>query len=517
MKRNALYPFMFSLVLVIGIMLGFLIRGRSHQQISFVNRSAPDKVDEILNYIRYRYVDTVDIDKIYQDAIDEIFNDLDPHSAYIPADILRNVNESLRGDFEGIGIEFNVLDDTIIVVSTLKGGPSEALGILSGDKIITINDSLVAGIQISNADVVRLLKGPKGSSVNVGIKRFTSDTLIHYNITRDRVEVSSILAHYMVDSTIGYIRISQFGANTAREFHNALNELDTLGMQQLIIDLRDNGGGYLDAATDIADELLDDDKLIVYTEGRSYPRKNFYASRKGLFEKGDLVLLVNEGTASASEILSGAVQDWGRGTIIGRRTYGKGLVQDQIMLEDSSAMRLTIARYYTPNGKCIQRPYNKGVDAYNRDYMERLIDIYQTHDTAGSDTISWGIEPDIKLRADTLEVLGMIRQLNNRGIIQQYAYRFYGMHTDAYGRYKDPGDFDWRYQMKDQVYQGFVSFNTYTHSPVKQANLWKYQKEFRLALKGFIARQIFYTNGYYYFFNQLDPEYNAAVNYLKSK
>ena len=517
MKRNAFYPFMFSIVLVIGVLLGFVIRGRSHQKTSFAYRVGTDKVDEILNYIRYRYVDTVDIDKIYQDAIDEIFNDLDPHSAYIPANILRDVNESLRGDFEGIGIEFNILDDTIIVVSTLKGGPSEALGILSGDKIININDSLVAGRKISNADVVRLLKGPKNSAVLVGIQRFTSDTLIHYNIIRDRVEVSSILAHYMVDDSIAYIRISQFGGNTANEFHDALEDLDTLGMKKLIIDLRDNGGGYLDAATDIADELLNDDKLIVYTEGRSYPRKNFYAKRKGLFESGDLVLLVNEGTASASEILSGAVQDWGRGEIIGRRTYGKGLVQDQILLHDSSAMRLTIARYYTPNGRCIQRPYNKGVDEYNKDYMERLIGIYQTHDTTNIDTISWGIEPDIKLRADTLEVLGMIRELNNRGIIQQYAYRFYGMHTDAYGRYLSPGDFDWRYQMKDQVYQGFISFNKYTHSPVSKKELIKYEKEFRLALKGFIARQIFYTNGYYYFFNQLDPEYNAAVSYLKSK
>jgi len=229
-----------------------------------------------------------------------------------------------------------------------------------------------------------------------------------------------------------------------------------------------------------------------------------------------LVVLVNEGTASASEILAGAIHDWDRGTIMGRRTYGKGLVQDQITLQDNSAIRLTIARYYTPSGKCIQRPYSNGVEEYNQEYLERLYETYEAHDTAVADTVEWGIKPDIILPVDTAKVLKLISQLNVRGIIQQYAYRYYGMHTHAYGRYKSPADFDQRYSMPETVYEGFVSFNKYTRSPVSQKDLWKYEEAFRKVIKGFVARNIFYTNGYFYFFNQLDAEYRAALDYLEN-
>jgi carboxyl-terminal processing protease len=296
------------------------------------------------------------MDELEEKTINEMLTNLDPHSVYIPAKDLQQANEQLEGNFEGIGVEFNILNDTIMVVSAINGGPSQILGIQAGDRIIKVDTQVVAGVGIKNEQVFKLLRGPKDSKVNVVIYRPDANKKIPYTIKRNTIPIHSVDVSMMLNNETGYIKVSRFAANTHEEFVKALNQLKLQGLQNLVVDLRGNPGGYLTAATEISDELLNDNKMIVYTSGRKQPRNEYKASRDGLFEKGKLVVLIDEGSASASEIVSGAIQDWDRGIIIGRRSFGKGLVQEPFELRDGSAIRLTIARYYTPSGRCIQKP-----------------------------------------------------------------------------------------------------------------------------------------------------------------
>lgn len=502
-------PFAFAVMLVFGVILGFFIRGSSSGKPSVLMPKDTDKIKEILRYVNNRYVDSVDSDILFEDAVNEIFKHLDPHSVYISAAELQAVNESLRGEFDGIGIEFNLVDDTIMVVSPLAGGPSEEVGIVSGDKIIMVEDSLVAGINISNTGVMKLLKGRKGTKVKISVMRVGEEELLDFVIRRDKIVISSILAAYMMDDVVGYIRISQFSRSTAEEFRNALKFLTNNGMEKLIIDLRDNGGGYLDASTKVADELLDDNKLIVYTEGRAYLRENKLARKDGLFEEGDLCILINEGSASASEIVAGAIQDWNRGTIIGRRSYGKGLVQDQIKLEDGSAIRLTIARYYTPKGRSIQRSYTNGVDNYHEEYVSRLVEEYENNDTSvNNDSISWGIMPEVYLPVDTTANLLATRRLLAKGLIQTFAYSLYSNDPEEFSQYVSPNDFRQNYELDQSDLAQFIADN---QQHVKY-DIEKASSMVEVAIKAYIARQLFYLDGYYPIINGLDPEVRAAYN-----
>lgn len=330
------------------------------------------KVAAVLTYIENFYVDDVDDNKLSEDAVKAILETLDPHSAYLSEQEVQDANEPLEGNFDGIGISFNMMTDTLYVIETISGGPSERVGIMPGDRIIQVNDSSIAGVKMPDKEIKKRLRGKKGTKVNVKVLRRGYPELINFRITRDRIPIVSIDAAYMVTPNTGYIRLSRFGAQTGQEFRDACKKLQEEGMNGLILDLEGNGGGYLGAAIEIANDFLDRNQLIVYTEGANQARQTAGSDGKGVLKKGKLVVLINEGSASASEIVSGAIQDWDRGLIVGRRSFGKGLVQKQFPLPDGSMIRLTVAHYYTPTGRSIQRPYEKGnQEAYAMDYYAR--------------------------------------------------------------------------------------------------------------------------------------------------
>ena len=330
------------------------------------------KATQTLGMIDYFYVDTTDLNKICEKGIEAMLKELDPHSVFIDKDEVAKMNEPLVGNFDGIGVSFQLLDDTIHVVDVISGGPSEKVGVLAGDKIVKVDDMPATGDTIKNDWVFKHLRGKKGTNVSVSVIRGKSKTPIVFEIKRDKIPINSIDTWFMIDKEIGYIRLNRFAQSSNEEMVQAITELQSEGMQSLILDLRGNGGGYLNVAVDICDQFLSGDKLIVYTKGAKSPRQELKAQKKGLFEQGRLVIMVDESSASASEILSGAVQDWDRGVIVGRRTFGKGLVQRPFDMYDGSQIRLTTSRYYTPSGRCIQKPYDAGVEEYQMDYYNRL-------------------------------------------------------------------------------------------------------------------------------------------------
>lgn len=373
-KNNSLQPFIYGTLLAIGVIVGYLLSGNIGSTSNLQSTDKGSKLFELIDYVNNNYVDEVNNDSLMEFAISGMLERLDPHSVYIPANLLTEVNEPLSGNFEGIGIQFRIERDSVMVVNTIPNGPSAKRGIRAGDRIVAVDGKNIAGIKISNDEVRKLLKGPKGSKVKVKVKRRGQKSLIEFEITRDVIPTYSIDAACMLTSETGYIKLTTFSETTAEEFHLALTKLKAQGMKQLVLDLRDNGGGYLNAAVQVADELLIKGETIVYTSGKHRKEKYYKAKSGGLFEQGQVFLLMNELSASASEIVAGAIQDNDRGTIIGRRSFGKGLVQEQVELRDGSALRLTVARYYTPTGRSIQRPYDGGTEEYYIAFYERLLE-----------------------------------------------------------------------------------------------------------------------------------------------
>jgi carboxyl-terminal processing protease len=376
MNRPKFYiylPIFFSLVLILGIFIGTTFNlNTSFGGIPVDSKNRYNKIEEIIKYIDQEYVDTVDDKKLIENTITSMLQTLDPHSAYISADELAANNEPLQGNFEGIGVEFNIVNDTIRVIDAIEGGPAEEVGVQAGDKIVKVEGKQVAGIKITNKMVMERLKGPGGTKVKISVFRNGKKALQDFTITRGTIPIYSVDVAYMVTPQTGYIKIARFAAATYEEYMSAFRKLKEKGLKNLIIDLRGNGGGYLNTATSIADEFLDNGKEILYTEGKARPRKDSKATSKGDFETGKLIVLVDDGSASASEILAGALQDNDRATIVGRRSFGKGLVQEQSEFSDGSAMRLTIARYYTPSGRCIQKPYNGDITEYYSEEYDRF-------------------------------------------------------------------------------------------------------------------------------------------------
>ncbi len=372
-KTKQLLPLIIVCSIIIGMYIANFISFGKFNSKQYKNSPDVSRIDLLNYYIQDSYVDTVDLYKLEETAIISMLDSLDPHSTYLGAEDLRTSNELMQGNFEGIGVQFRIEDDTIYIAGVIQGGPSEKVGIRTGDRIVKVNDTVVAGIGIKNSDVQKLLKGPKGTTVKVGIvRRHISDTL-SFDIVRNVIPSTSIDVAYMIEPTIGYVRITTFSMTTTKEFRDALKKLQNQGMKSIIIDLRDNSGGLLKAAVDISSEFLKRHSLIVFTEGANYPRTDIISRFNGSFQNGDVVVIVNESSASASEIVAGAIQDHDRGTIVGRTTFGKGLVQEQMNLDDSSAVRLTIARYHTPSGRCIQRPYSGGKNKYYEEYYERYL------------------------------------------------------------------------------------------------------------------------------------------------
>src|SRR5512133_2622460 len=408
-------PVIIALSLVAGILLGRYYSGNNAEN-KFIIIPKANKLDNVINYIENEYVDDISKNDLIERAIPKILEDLDPHSQYIPAVELQRVNEPLEGNFSGIGIQFNMLNDTLVVIQTIANGPSQKVGIVAGDRIIKVNGMVVAGRNIPSDSIVNKLRGPRGTTVNVDISRRSVKDLLNFEILRDNIPLYSVDVAYMIKDNIGYLKLNKFAATTEQEFVAAVNKLRSQGLKKLILDLRENGGGFMNAAVFIADQFLKGNEMIVYTQGKARDKQEFLSNPGGLCNDLDIAVLIDEGSASASEILAGAIQDNDRGTIIGRRSFGKGLVQEQIPLFDGSAIRLTIARYYTPSGRSIQRPYNHNLEEYYGDISTRYLkgelenaDSNKFNDslkytTSGGKTVygGGGIIPDVFVPLDTI-------------------------------------------------------------------------------------------------------------------
>jgi len=526
-------PLIYALIMVLGMLIGFKVYSSLNGKPAFMsaanNTGSLNEINDIISFVEQKYVDTIDTKTLVDDAISEILNNLDPHSVYIPPEDMESTNASLEGKFEGIGIEFYILNDTISVITPITGGPSEALGILSGDKIVTIENDTVAGNGIKNKDVIDRLRGKKGTVVNVGIKRYGANDLLSFNIERDKIPLNSVDVGYMIDEAVGYIKISKFSETTYNEFAEKLIELKGDGLQDLIIDLRQNPGGYLVAATNIIDELLGEKRLIVYTEGRNHKRSEYKARRNGIFENGRLVVLIDEGSASASEILAGAIQDWDRGTIVGRRSFGKGLVQEQYRLKNGGALRLTVAEYFTPAGRSIQKPYDIGD---NKAYAMELNERYESGELMVEDSIKTddnkayktalgrtvygggGITPDVFTPIDTLENNTETIFANSQ--IASFTYDYYGKHRDEFTSFNTLTEFVEIYSVSDDVFNQFLSFlNEKDEKTIEQATINKNKKLFGVKIKAFIAKQLWKNEGYYSVIQTIDSEVKKAYSLIK--
>jgi carboxyl-terminal processing protease len=527
-KRSVSLPIFIAFALVIGILIGIYLPGKNIIQPAASIRLKNDKINNVLRIIEDSYVDSVNRKDLEEAAIPAMLKKLDPHSIYIPAKDLKRANEPLQGNFEGIGISFNLLTDTILVIGTIPGGPSEKVGLQAGDKIIYINDSLVAGKKISEESVMGMLKGPRGTKVKLKVLRKNHEALLPFEITRDKIPVYSVDVAYMITQNIGYIKINSFSLTTFNEFMKGLRELKEKGMTKLILDLRENSGGVMDAATQIANQFLKEGQLIVYTKGRTSPRNDATATGKGEFETGDLVVLIDEWSASASEILAGAIQDNDRGTIIGRRSFGKGLVQEPIMFNDGSGMRLTIARYYTPTGRSIQKPYNKGVDKYYADLNER----YARGEFEVSDSIHFsdslkfktpggrivygggGIMPDKFVPADTLGISGYFLKVRNSALIYRFAIKYTENNREILKEFTEAGEME-SYLNKQALLDQFVKFAANNGIKPDPTGLKTSGKIIHTQLKAYIARNIIDNKGFYPIWENIDSTLKYAIEFLK--
>ena len=476
------------------------------------------------------YVDKVDEGKMVEEAIIKMLEQLDPHSVYSDAEEVKKMNEPLQGNFEGIGIQFNMAEDTLFVIQPVSGGPSEKVGILAGDRIVMVDDTIIAGVKMSTEDIMRRLKGPKGSEVNLKIVRRGVGELLPFTVKRDKIPVYSLDASYLLKDKIGYIRINRFGATTHEEFKKALAELKKLGMKDLVLDLQGNGGGYLNAAIDLANEFLEKQELIVYTEGRRNPRSEFFAKGTGDFRDGRLIVLVDEFSASASEIVTGAVQDWDRGVVVGRRTFGKGLVQRPIDLPDGSMIRLTVARYYTPAGRCIQKPY-ESIEKYNED----LIDRYNRGEMLSADSIHFpdslkfkthklertvygggGIMPDYFVPIDTTLYTKYHRQLRDKAVLMKVHFRQIDAHRDEWlSKYKKFDDFHKKFEVSPDMLRQLVATGKEMGVEYNEEEYQKALPLLKLQMKALIARDLWDMNEYYHVINDANESIRKALELLE--
>ena len=501
-------------------------------------RGMPQAMQKLLNAeyaISTLYVDSVDEDKLIEEAIKGMLESLDPHSSYTDAKETKELEEPLQGEFSGVGIQFNMNKDTLYVIQTVPGGPSERVGVLAGDRIIYVNDTLIAGVKMKNSDIQKRLRGKKGSTVIIKVKRAGVPELITFRITRDNIPVHSIDASYMMDEQTGYLRISRFGAKTYEEMMDALKDLKKQGMTQLILDLADNGGGYLNAAIDMCNEFLERGQLMVYTEGENNPRSEANANGWGSYKDLHMVVIVNQYSASAAEIFAGAMQDWDRAVVVGRRTFGKGLVQRPFKFEDGSMMRLTVARYYTPSGRCIQKPYNRGdKKAYEKELLDRAnegeyycLDSIQFNDTLryatrlNGRTIygGGGVMPDVYVPVDTSEYSTYYRDLSAKGIINQYAIKYVDKNRKSLNKqFKTVNDFDNGFIVSDEMMRDFIAMGEKDSVKYDEEKYRTSEMMLKAIIKGLIARDIYGDPGAYsVVINHRNPDVKAAYDVLNDR
>lgn len=494
--------------------------------------SASSKISDLLYLISTKYVDTVSFDSLVDEALATMLEDLDPHSVYIPASTLTSEMESLEGNFEGIGVMFRLDEDTILVIQTINGGPAEKAGVMAGDRIITINDSVVAGKGITNDDVIHQLKGKKGTKVRIGVKRSGVPKLLSYTLKRDVIVTNSVSYKGILTPGVGYIKLEEFSSDSYSEFVNALYHLQEKGAKKLILDLRGNSGGYLDQAVAIVDEFLSNGKdLIVYTEDRNRRQNKSFATANGEFTSGALVVMIDEFSASASEIVAGAIQDNDRGTIVGRRSFGKGLVQEQFQLKDGSALRLTVARYYTPSGRCIQRPYEKGTDEYYQDFLMRLT--AEMSDSMNykpkDDTLKYytksgrvvygggGILPDVVIPYEKDVTYVYYNTLLRKGLVQKYAFEYVDRHgNELKKQYTSADSFVQNFNVDNSGLETFVQYTEKHGVPRDKASIAAHGKELKTSLKAYMAELLYGQDAFYEIYLTNDPELAKALKVVRS-
>lgn len=529
-KTKILMPLIMAVCVILGILIGtFYTSHFAGNKLSIINSSS-NKLNNLLYIVNDQYVDTVNINGLVEKAMPQILSELDPHSVYISAKDAQAANDELKGSFSGVGIEFTIRKDTLHVQGVVGNGPAERAGIIAGDKIVTVDDSCITGKILTNEYAMKKLKGPKDTKVKIGVLRYKEKEIKHFTITRGDIPQRSVSASYMLNENTGYIRIKNFGEKTYTELLVALAKLSQDDFNNLVIDLRGNTGGYLGSAVQIANEFLGRDKLIVYTEGRKSPRQDFHSDGRGSYQDIPLIILIDEGTASAAEILAGAIQDNDRGTIIGRRSFGKGLVQQPMAFNDGSLIRLTVARYYTPSGRCIQKPYTSGE---NKSYEEDLLTRYQHGEFFTQDSIKHdgpeyhtslgrtvfgggGITPDIFISEDTSDVTSYYKEASMSGLIIQFAYEYTDEKREELKKYDNVESLS-KYLKKQKLVETFVKFAE--EKGLRRRNLM-IRKSYNL-LEFFINSRVVYNmlneEAWTEFINSDDPAIDATVKVFEEK
>jgi carboxyl-terminal processing protease len=529
-KLSTWTPVLLALTLIFGVWLGIKLQNRKLAALLPVQLNDKSKLDQVINLVEGNYVDTVNSKKIIEDAIPEVLKQLDPHTVYIPAREMQGVSEEMSGNFGGIGVQFSIQNDTVMVIDVISGGPSQKLGIRAGDRIVKVGDSILVGKNVKNETVFKKLRGPKGTKVKVGISRKGLPDLLSFNITRGDIPIYSVDVSYMVDDKTGYVKVGRFAERTYEEFMAALAKLESGGAEQYIIDLRGNPGGYLSSVIRMVNEILDKGELIVYTTGRTQPKKVYTSEIRGKYFGKKVVILVDEFSASASEIFAGAVQDNDRGTIIGRRTFGKGLVQEQIPFYDGSAIRLTVARYYTPSGRCIQKSYLKGTDDYYADITRRIVhgELEQKDSIHLVDTMKYftrlkrvvygrgGIMPDIFVPADTTGNSPYLFKLMQKGLVYQYAFDYADKHREELAQLKSGTEFS-NLLKKRSVFSDFLQYAVKNGVAQNDAGIKASGKIIETQLMAYIARNIIGEEGFYSIISTIDNTLQEAVKTINSK
>ena len=525
-KKNIYTPLLLGIACAIGVFMGGKINYSSSDQL-FSSNPKKEKLNRLIDYIDYEYVDDVNTDSIVDVTVNTILKGLDPHSVYIPEQEYDNVSQNMKGDFVGIGVSFYSVQDTIMVIQPLEGGPSEKIGIRGGDRILYANDKALFNLGVSSDSLTSFLKGKQGSNVELKVKRPGEDKLLSFNVKRGHVPIKSVEAVYMLNKTVGYIKINRFAESTYEEFSAAIKSLELMGAKEIALDLRDNPGGYLAEAINIADEFLKDEKLILFTKNKSGSIEKTFAQRKGDFEDGHVYVLINENSASASEVVAGALQDNDVGTIIGRRSYGKGLVQREMDLGDGSAVRLTIARYYTPTGRSIQKPYENGNENYFRDYERR----YENGELKSVDSIKvddslkyvtpagkvvyggGGIIPDVFIPKDIEIEREHIQILLNRGFLSRFVFQELERKRSYYNSLSKL-EFKNEVEITDQVIERLIA---YGNSEKLNIRLTKYKPLMKKYLKAVMAQQLFGSTYFHQLKNQEDPVIDKVLELSEKK
>ncbi len=527
--KSRYIPLVIAASIVVGAAIGtFYTRNFSQGRLNILNTSS-NKIGDLLHIVEDKYVDTVQVADLIEEAMPQILSELDPHSMYIPAKELEDTNAELKGSFSGIGVQFTIQSDTVHINSVIKGGPSEKVGLMAGDRIVTVDDSLFVGKIVTNEETMRRLKGPKGTQVKLGISRQGEKGMLHFTIVRGDIPIKSVDAAYMITDEFGYVRINKFGETTYPELLIALASFNQQDCRGVIVDLRGNTGGYMAAAIQMVNEFLPKNRLIVYTEGRRSPREDYYSNGRGNMQGMPIIVLVDEISASASEIFAGAIQDNDRGTIIGRRTFGKGLVQQPIEFRDGSAIRLTVARYYTPAGRCIQKPYNKGKD---KEYDMDLINRYEHGEFFSQDSIrqdessifytsngrpvygGGGIMPDIFVPQDTSDYTSYYKMAAMRGLLQKFAFDYTDRYRARLKEYATGQELE-RYLKRQGLLEQFARYADERGLKRRNNMLYKSRALFDEALYGNVIYNMLGMEEYLKYLNATDPAVLRAIEVLE--